>query len=416
MNIEKDPHKHKQSYFNWKARGSKMPGITKASYDIFIRFLEDMEIGANVSPHSKKGARSYGRLRNLKTKMQSITLMFQDEFGVQSIEELVDKERELLLLIQKMREGQIKSRRDGKPFRAVGTYMKSFKSFWHWYQRIKRKEGVDIPDITVDIDSRDEKPKFNYFTIDQMKLLCDKAKYDYRVLMMFLFDSGIRAPTEMMNVKVSDLEWIEKSSHYMLTIRPETSKTFGRRIKLLLCSDQIKEYIKRMELQSDDYLFMKTPQRVNQYLKNLGWKNLGVGKVETKTYGGRKHDVVVTGITLYDFRHSSACYWLPRYKSESALKYRFGWKKSEMIHYYTELLGMKDTIEEDDLYVDISKTELEKQIQTKGDEIELLQEQMKKQDTQLKEMNKILRLLQMDKMLEENPQNAIQIPSYSNIT
>jgi hypothetical protein len=33
-----------------------------------------------------------------------------------------------------------------------------------------------------------------------------------------------------------------------------------------------------------------------------------------------------------------------------------------MIHYYTEFLGMKDIITEDDLYVDIKKTELEKEI------------------------------------------------------
>jgi len=56
--------------------------------------------------------------------------------------------------------------------------------------------------------------------------MCDLAKYDYRILMMFLFDSGIRAPTELMNVKVSDLEWNSKQNHYTLTIRQETSKNF----------------------------------------------------------------------------------------------------------------------------------------------------------------------------------------------
>ena len=34
-----------------------------------------------------------------------------------------------------------------------------------------------------------------------------------------------------------------------------------------------------------------------------------------------------------------------------------------MIHYYTEFLGMKDTIQEEDLYVDVSKTELERQME-----------------------------------------------------
>ena len=51
--------------------------------------------------------------------------------------------------------------------------------------------------------------------------------------MMFLFDSGIRSPTELMNVKVSDLF----NDFKELNIREEISKTFGRRIKLMICSE-----------------------------------------------------------------------------------------------------------------------------------------------------------------------------------
>ena len=65
---------------------------------------------------------------------------------------------------------------------------------------------------------------------------------------------------------------------------------------------------------------------------------------------------------MLDFRHASCCFWLSIYKSENALKYKFGWKKSDKIHYYSEFLGMKDTINEDDLYIDVTKTELEKEI------------------------------------------------------
>jgi hypothetical protein len=93
-------------------------------------------------------------------------------------------------------------------------------------------------------------------------------------------------------------------------------------------------------------------------------------------------------MSLYDFRHNSACYWLPRYKSESALKYRFGWKKSEMVHYYTEFLGMKDTIQNEDLYVDITKTELEQQIEQERKSRLLLEDdvaEMKKMIKTIKE-------------------------------
>ena len=80
---------------------------------------------------------------------------------------------------------------------------------------------------------------------------------------------------------------------------------------------------------------------VNQYLKRLAVRVLG----DRETRGGE-----ATGkLSLYDLRHCSACFWRPRYKTESALKYRFGWKKDEMINYYTRFLGMEDTIKESDL-------------------------------------------------------------------
>jgi len=77
---------------------------------------------------------------------------------------------------------------------------------------------------------------------------------------------------------------------------------------------------------------------------------------------------------MYDFRHCSCCYWLPRYKSESALKFRFGWKKSDKIHYYSEMLGMRDTIQEEDLLVDVTKTELENRLTKAERNNELLKE------------------------------------------
>lgn len=63
------------------------------------------------------------------------------------------------------------------------------------------------------------------------------------------------------------------------------------------------------------------------------------------------------------FRHNSAYYYLPRYKSENALLYRFGWKNSKMIHYYTEMLGMRDTLQEEDFLVDVTKIEIERQLE-----------------------------------------------------
>lgn len=396
-----DPYKHEQAYNSWKRKGCPLDGVTPASARFIRDIIADMEIGANVNPSSKKGARSFGRLRNLKAKMHTMTLLLQQEYGIQSLADLENQDMKILLFFKNMREGKYKSRRvEGEVLQAVGTYARAFKTFWHWYMRIKRKEGVDVRDITIDLDATSVKPKFNYFTIEDVKRMCDIAKYDYRVLMMFLFDSGIRAPTELMNVRITDLEWNSRQNYYTLTIRQETSKTFGRKIKLLLCSEILHAYLNKKDFKPDDYIFKRIPQSANQYIKNLGYKVLGKGTMAVKIYSDKKFNTVKDGISMYDFRHSSACYWLPRYKSESALKYRFGWKKSDMIYYYTELLGMSDNIESEDLYVDISKTELEQQITKDRTEIELLREEIANQDAKMKEIIQIIRALELEKQLE----------------
>ena len=184
-----------------------------------------------------------------------------------------------------------------------------------------------------------------------------EADADLKPILVLAFDSGARV-TELMNIKVSDFS----NNFKELNIRDETSKTFGRKIKLMLCSEQIRKYISFMELNENDFLCRINPPMINRKLRALGKKVLLPEQIKFKQ------------LTLYDFRHSSACFWLPRYKSESALKYRFGWKKSDMIHYYTEFLGMKDTITKDDLYLDLTKEQLQKDF----DKMKIEHEKMKK--------------------------------------
>ncbi|MBN2642778.1 MAG: tyrosine-type recombinase/integrase, partial [Victivallales bacterium] len=196
------------------------------------------------------------------------------------------------------------------------------------------------------------KPKWVYLTENQIKTLCDNAKLEYRALIVFLYDTGIRSPGELINIKVSDLHQDFKE----LNIRDDIVKrgSFGRRIKLMFSSDLIKSHISLNGLSKDSQLFNISPSAVNQYLKRLAKRVLGDGI----SLAGEKY----SNLTMYDFRHCSCCYWLPRYKSESALKYRFGWKKSDKIHYYSELLGMKDTIQEEDMLIDLTKTEIERRL------------------------------------------------------
>ena len=142
-----------------------------------------------------------------------------------------------------MRNGVIK-RQDGRKYRATRDFVKIFKAFWHWYQKVARKAGKEVGDITIYLDSSGEKPEWVYLNEDQVRQFADNCNLKYKTIVMFLFDTGIRAPTEMMNVKVSDLS----PDYKELNIRDETSKTFGRKIKLMICSGLLKRYVEENNL------------------------------------------------------------------------------------------------------------------------------------------------------------------------
>lgn len=331
-----------------------MDGLSKENSDLLINFIKDMKVGINISIKSKKGSRSATRLNHLKDKLFKVFTLLESK-RIKDVRKTTKED--IHNLFSDMRSGKIKNR-FGTAYKSTGDYVKDFKVFWHWHQKVSKKK---VEDITEELDRRGEKPKFVYFTKDEFEDMVKKAQFDVKPILTLAFDSGARV-TELMNIKVSDFS----NDYNEVTIREETSKTFGRKIKLKICPKYIREYVGQMELSKDDFLSQKSNVMINKELKILQ-KVLPPNKIKEKS------------LSLYDFRHSSACFWLPIYKSESALKYRFGWKKSDMIHYYTELLGMKDTLTDDDMYTDVTKTELEKEIK----------ELRKFKDLAMKEINNI---------------------------
>ena len=359
-----DPYKHKEVFLKWKERTlNGIPEVSKINSDIILQYISDMENGLNVSSKSAKGPRSYIRLNNLRQRMIFLAKNIEQHCNVN----LPDiSEEQIIKFFNSMRNGSIK-RIDGKCYRSVVDFVKPFKAFWHWYVKVNKKKGIAITDITEDIDASNPKPRWVYLSQEQVKKLCDHAKPVYKVLIMFLYDTGIRSPTELINIRVSDIHEDFKK----LNIPHEIAKkgSFGRKINLMLSSDLLKQYVQDKGVQNNDQLFNISPLVVNQYLKRLAKRVLGDGT----SLAGEKY----SNLTMYDFRHCSCCYWLPRYKSESALKYRFGWKKSDKIHYYSELLGMKDTIREEDMLIDLTKTEIEKRLLKTEQENEILKEKIK---------------------------------------
>jgi hypothetical protein len=375
--VKLDPYKNKEKYQAWKDKTqSGISEISKSNSDLIKEYIQNMEEGLNVSSLVKRGSRSYVRLNVLRQRMTFLAKEFEKRLNLERLTDV--NESQLFNFFADMKKGII-ARHDGKTFKSAKDFVKDFKAFWHWHQKISRKKGIEIFDITIDLDTSGEKPQWVYLTDEQVKKLASLAKYKYQVLIWFLFDSGIRAPTELMNVKVSDFY----NDFKELNIRQETSKTFGRRIKLLICSKLIKEYVINKSLGKDDYLFTTAPHAVNKYLKRLGKRVFG----DEKSDAGAKY----SEITMYDFRHNSCCYWLPRYKSESALKYRFGWKKSDKIHYYSELLGMKDTISEEDMLVDVTKIELERRVDRAEKDNVLLREDNELMKVQIAQINELVK-------------------------
>ncbi len=374
-----DPYRHKEKFLSWKQKTvDGIPGITKANSDVICQYISDMANGLNISAKSIKGPRSYIHLNNLRQRLIFLAKQFESHFET-ALTEL--SEEQLFSFFSGMRDGTIK-RKDGKVYKSVVDYVKPFKAFWHWHMKVNKKKSVKIENIVEDLDTSKSKPRWVYLTEEEVRRLCDNASYKYRVLMMFMYDTGIRSPTELINVRVSDFCEDFRKLH----IREEIVKkgSFGRKINLMLCSDLLRQYVQDEGLQAEDQLFAITPHVVNRYLQRLARRVLGDG---VSSAGDR-----YSNLTMYDFRHCSCCYWLPRYKSESALKYRFGWRKSDKIHYYSEMLGMKDTITEEDMFVDTSRTKVEQQLVKTQQENGMLREHIVSHNDEVRELKALMQV------------------------
>jgi integrase len=264
-----DPYKHKEKYLGWREKVKEgISDTSKKNSELILQYLTDMERGINISTASVKGSRSYIRLNTIRDKLLFFSKKFKEIYGLNNIIDI--NEEQLVSFFSDMKNGNI-TKADGGTYKSVDTYAKVFKAFWHWYQKINKKQGVEISEITSDLDTRQEKPKWVYLTEEDVKKLCENSKPFYKLFIMFLFDSGIRSPTELINVKVADIF----NNYKELNIRDEISKTFGRRIKLMLCSSLLKDYIKENDLSPSDYLFKISPAGVNKYLKRLALRVLG---------------------------------------------------------------------------------------------------------------------------------------------
>ena len=77
-----DLYNHEKRYTEWKKHASKKDyiegNLTKKNSDVLIKYIFDMEVGANVSLLNKKGGRSFTRLNTIRTRLTQLFVMFQE--------------------------------------------------------------------------------------------------------------------------------------------------------------------------------------------------------------------------------------------------------------------------------------------------------------------------------------------------
>lgn len=361
-----DIYKHDDLYKNWKedALNCGIDNLTKENSDILIKFIFDLEAGVNVNG-SKKGGRSTARLNNVRQRMSQMFRMMQargiKNFSVTSRKDLLQLEIDVAEFFKEMRNGEIKTDK-GNIYKSVDTYVSIFKSFWHWYQKVNRKKGKVIFDITLDLDATPNDPKFVYITHKDFK-----EKYlphfdeDEQTFLLFVFDSLIRWPTEALSLTVNNT--YNENGDVWVHIPKEIAKTKrDRDFNLLMCGDEILDYIKRKKLEPADYLFNLSPPGFIDKMQKVAKQIWG------DSISHPKAGELYKNITPYDLRHSGAIYYRimakknPGEISLDAVRERGGWSNFKMLDYYTKFIGIDGKIEKRGLLTKKEMTDMEKEI------------------------------------------------------
>jgi integrase len=352
---ERDIIKNKSLWSALKDKGYDLDSVGPQNNKIIIEFLKDFELGLNT-PKKSKGARTPGTL----LKLRNYCIFLNRQFPQKEFTKITKKE--LHSLFKGMSEGAIK-KPNGYLYKDVGDVIKNTKTFVRWMVRTDRL-SEDITEDLSAVSYKKQKPAWVYLKHKDIIKLNDSANAVYRPLMIFLYDSGLR-PEEAFRIRVEDF----KKDYSVLHIPKfredgtKVSKTFERTIKLMTSSKLIKNYIELNNLKSNDLLIQKSPVAFNKYLKRLAVKIFGNIKTEARGY--------ISKIRLYDIRHWSSIYWLDRYRTNKDLMYRMGWNKEDKVFYYSEFLGRRDKIDDEDMLTKEDKNKYEQEINI-----------LKKQETQ----------------------------------
>jgi hypothetical protein len=354
-----DVFKRKQSYLNWKERAQDegIPSISKKNSDLVIQYVRDMETGQNIAKGSAKGGRSYPRLCNLVQRMTWIARMLEER-GVDDLGEC--NEQTAFSLFSDMERGVLLTQ-SGKPYKSFGDYARVFKAFWHWWMKVNRKQGRIIADITDDICTNATPAPFVYISKDRLEKMLPYFTEDEQVMLLFLFDTMIRSPTEVLSLRASHV--YEQDGEMWVTVPDEISKTFGRTLNLLYSGQAVREHVTRKRLGPDNPLFSFKSPLLNKKMQKVAVQLFG----DTRSHAKGE---LFSKATLYDLRHSGAVHFRllakenPGSISLDAVRHRGGWTDMKMLNYYTQFLGIDGKIERQGMLLRSERHRLEDEVET----------------------------------------------------
>jgi integrase len=184
---------------------------------------------------------------------------------------------------------------------------------------------------------------------------------DEQILLMFTFDSIIRAPTELFSLRVKDL--FKREGVVWVTVPAEISKThFERSFNLLYSGDAIWKYIEKKELKPEDYVFNLDHKILTGKMQKIAVKLFG-DKVSDPRAGSKFSE-----LTLYDLRHGGAIHLRilaqkTKKISLDAIRQRGGWVDFKMLNHYTQFIGLDGSIDKEDLLIEEDKSRLQRDVE-----------------------------------------------------
>ena len=174
---KKDLFNHIRNFESWE--NSLTPeyieeGMTKANSKLFVEYM--LFLGKR---HSKGYA-----YRNL-TKIRSIFKGLQIS-GVNDISKIKEKQ------VNDYFEEWCKTHSI--------DYVRRFVAFWNWNRKENRKKGIVIQEIEInalDFNQNSKESIFVWFSKEEFDKIRTYFDEDKQTILLFIFDSIIRAPTEL---------------------------------------------------------------------------------------------------------------------------------------------------------------------------------------------------------------------------